>query len=110
MENTPDISVDNAVIPEVAAPLNADDNHKEQKINLRRKFVIYGSILALIGWLTLMLSPYISFGSALAGLVLSIIGVRIPAGPRRDLAITAIIASSVLLIVFALFTFLLYII
>ena len=76
----------------------------------RRSLVTYGSIFVLLGWLIMMFYPYISIGCDLVGLVCCIIGVRIPAGARRNLAITAIVAGGVLLIVYALFATLLYMI
>ena len=69
----------------------------------RRFFVPIGAVLTLVGWLLMMVNPYISAACTFVGLVLSIIGVRIPPGPRRDIAITSIIASSVLLIVLGAF-------
>lgn len=76
----------------------------------RRRMVTIGAIFTLIGWLTMMINPWVSLGSTVAGLILSIIGVRIPQSPRRNIAITSIIASAVLLVVFALFASLLTII
>ena len=76
----------------------------------RGLFVTLGCIFVLLGWLTLMLNEWVSLGAALVGLVLSCIGVRVPPGPRRNLAITAIIAASVLIIVIAIFAAILFIV
>lgn len=70
---------------------------------LRRALVVYGFILVLAGWLTMMVNEWVSIGCTVIGLILSCIGVRIPAGPRRNFAITAIVAASVLILVYLLF-------
>ena len=69
----------------------------------RRKYVPLGALLVLLGWLSMMFDVYVSAGCTFLGLIFSIVGVRIPAGPRRDIAITSIIAAIVLLIVLAAF-------
>ncbi len=76
-------------------------------IQRRRRMATIGAVLTLIGWLTMMLNPWVSLGATILGLILSIIGVRIPQSPRRNIAITSIIAAAVLLVVFALFASLL---
>ena len=84
---------------------------KDPRHEKRRRFVVMGSLATLLGWLTFIpfswipavLTPWMSMTLTLAGLIMSCIGVRIPAGRRRDLAITSIIASSVLILVFIVF-------
>lgn len=76
----------------------------------RRRCVPIGAILVLAGWVLMMFYPKASLVCTVAGLVFSIIGVRIPPGPRRDIATTAIVAGGVLLVVFALFATVLYLI
>ena len=85
-------------------------NELSKKTGSRRVCVTIGFVLVLVGWLTMMLNEWVSLFATVAGLVLSCIGVRIPAGPRRNFAITAIIAASVLLLVFAIFATILYLI
>lgn len=92
--------------PTEEQPVKKDVKHEK-----RRKMVVIGSISTLLGWIVFIpfswipavLTPWLSMVLTVAGLVLSCIGVRIPAGPRRDLAITSIIASSVLILVFIVF-------
>lgn len=79
-------------------------------VSRRRKLVILGLLLVVAGWVSMMLHPFVSLACTVLGLVVSIIGVRIPPGPRRDFAITAIVAASVLLVVFAIFVTVLYLI
>ena len=83
---------------------------QSKSVSRRRKLVILGTLLVLAGWLSMMLHPYVSLGCTIAGLIISIIGVRIPPGPRRDIATTSIVAASVLLLVFAIFATALYLI
>lgn len=90
-DNTPDISTDN---PNPAL---------SKKLNTRKKLVPIGFILVVAAWVLMMPLPAASMVCVVVGLIMSIIGVRIPAGPRRDFAITAIIAASVLILVYALF-------
>lgn len=89
-----------------ATPMAASDS----AIHRRRRWVVVGLLLVIAGWVFMMFYPWVSIGCTLAGLIVSIIGVRIPPGPRRDIATTAIVAASVLLIVFALFATILYLI
>lgn len=97
--NIPDtnVGVENTVTDTNSAAQN------DNKLQKRRKAVIYGLILTLLGWILMIPAPWVSMAVTVAGLVTSVIGVRIPAGPRRDLAITAIIASGVLILVFLIF-------
>lgn len=89
-------------------PIDSAGYEKTYRSESRRTLVPVGALLVLAGWVTMMLNEWLSLGCTLVGLILSIIGVRIPAGPRRNLAITSIVAASVLILVFALFTILIY--
>ena len=103
-KNIPDSNTDNA--PDKAIETTQrNDSHAKRGI-----FVFIGFVLVVAGWLTMMLNEWVSFGCVLAGLIVSCIGVRVPAGARRNLAITSIIAASVLLIVLAIFAIILYIV
>jgi len=72
---------------------------KKNAIDRRRRLVVIGVILTALGWLTLMVNEWLSVALTAAGLIISCLGVRIPPGPRRNLAITAIIAAASLLLV-----------
>ena len=109
MNTSSDISLENKD-PENDTQIAADtpethtDGHSSTgKLAFRRKLVIFGLILVTAGWVTMMLNEWLSLGCTIAGLVVSCIGVRIPPGPRRDLGTTAIVAASVLLLVYAVF-------
>lgn len=87
-------------IDEEPASEQIETTHPRQKTHdRRRRLVFIGVVLTVLGWLTLMLNEGLSVGLTVAGLVISAIGVRIPPGPRRNLAITSIIAAAVLLLV-----------
>lgn len=59
-----------------------------------------GALLALVAWVVLFWNGRTSFYIAIAALVASCIGVK---SHRKNLAVTAIVASSVLMLVFAVF-------
>lgn len=114
MSNTDNFTADSATTTHTGASesqIKQDSNElkKTMKAHKRRKFVVIGCILVLAGWLLMMLQPTVSLCATFLGLISSIIGVRIPPGPRRNFAITAIIAASVLLLVYAIFAFILYV-
>lgn len=62
-----------------------------------------GAIVTLGAWLALIFSGTVSFCLAAVGIVLSSFGARCRRGLVRDMAITAIVASAVLILVFAIF-------
>lgn len=116
---TPTYNPDVKDTDQLSSPLNdidpVDDgtqteSPRNNSLQIKRTLVPIGVILVLAGWLTMMISPWISLPCAIIGLILSAIGVRIPAGPRRNFAITSIVAASVLVIVYALFISILYVI
>lgn len=72
-------------------------------LNRRRKLVVAGVILTVLGWVLMPCWPWVSLTLSALAVVASSIGVRIPPGPRRNVAITAIIAASVLIVVFLTF-------
>lgn len=82
-------------------------NRTSDKLRVRRALVVYGFIGVLAGWLTMMINPWLSLSLTVIGFILSCIGVRIPPGPRRNFAITAIIAGLVLMLVFGTFAIIL---
>ena len=77
-----------------------ESTHPKQKTHdRRRRLVLIGSLLTILGWGSLMLNEWLCLALTVAGLVISAMGVRIPPGPRRNIAITSIIAAAVLLLV-----------
>lgn len=84
--------------------------HTPAATDAKRHFVTVGALFVLAGWLTMMLNEWVSLGFTVGGIILSSIGLHIPPGTRRNVAITAIIAGAVLLLVVALFAILLYLI
>lgn len=60
-------------------------------------------VLTLVAWVSLLYSEHISFWAGICGLVLSCAGLRARGAVWRNLAITCIIASAVLLLVYAIF-------
>ena len=88
----------------VPAPDTNLSRTPDRRIGRRRTCVAIGFVLVLAAWLTMMWDFRVSIGCTVAGLVLSIIGVRIPPSPARNLAITAIVAGCVLTVVYLLFS------
>lgn len=62
-----------------------------------------GAFITLSAWIALIFNGEVSFFLALAGVIVSAFGVKSPRGLVRDMAITAVVASGVLLVVFAIF-------
>lgn len=67
--------------------------------------VILGCVAAIAGWGALMFLPGLSLAAAAAGVALCIAGLWSGRGCLRDLDITALIASAVLLFVHLIFIF-----
>lgn len=62
-----------------------------------------GAVVAIAAWVSMVFSGNVSFCLAIIGVVVSAFGARAPKGLVRDMAITAIVASAVLIVVFAIF-------
>ena len=102
--STPDVASESTPAAAPASTPVVDTTVATKKIHpVRRAMGGYGALLTLIGWITMILNPWLSGGCALAGLILSIIGTCIPRSARRNLAITSIVASSVLILVLSIF-------
>lgn len=88
-----------------AAPTAADTEAAQMpKSNPLFKCLAWlGALTTLGAWLALIFNGSVSFWLAVVGLVLASVGAKSPRGLVRDMAITAIVASAVLLVVFAIF-------
>ncbi len=94
------------------AEMVSDTNHETKESNLqqpsqsadtrpaKRLPAIFGALLAIVAWVLLFWTGFGSFCTAAASLLVSIFGIR---GRLRNLAITSIVAASVLMLVFAIF-------
>ena len=92
--------------PDIQHPELSDSKSSAKvtrKVRTRKTFVPIGFILVLAAWLLMMLLPWVSMGCVCVGLIFSIVGLQIPAGARRNLAITSVVAGSVLVLVYAIF-------
>lgn len=65
---------------------------------------VAGALLTVLAWLFLMFLPMGSVWCAVVALVLSIAGIWVGRGCVRDIAITSVVASGVLLLVHIIFT------
>lgn len=66
--------------------------------------ILAGVALTVAAWLALMFYPVASLWCAVAALALSVAGLRIGRGCLRDIGITSIVASGVLVLVHIIFT------
>lgn len=65
---------------------------------------VVGTILTVVAWLCLMFWPVVSVWCGVAALVLSVAGINVGRGCVRDIAITSVVASGVLVLVHIIFT------
>ncbi len=70
-----------------------------------RPLALIGLIIAILAWVFLPISGTVSLIAAFIGCVISAFGCRLKPGNMRNVAITGVIASAVLLLVFATFYF-----
>ena len=96
MDNTTDPSVEQT--SEVSQPAPA-----AKPVPRRRAVTLTGFVLGLIAWALMMLAPVVSGCVAAVGCVLSAIGCAQPRSGMRNLAITGVIVSAVLLVIYGLF-------
>ncbi len=76
------------------------DQQQEHVASPRRWPAVLGALLTIAAWVLLFWSGFGSFCTAGEALVVSLFGIR---GRLRNLAITSIVAASVLMLVFAIF-------
>lgn len=87
--------------PETSAPQpEALENAQPASPRKGRVAAIAGALLALAAWVFMFWNGEISFFISIPAFIASIFGLR---GSLKNLAITALIASSVLMLVFAIF-------
>lgn len=65
---------------------------------------VVGTILTVVAWVCLMFWPVVSVWCGVAALVLSAAGIKAGRGCVRDIAITSVVASAVLVLVHIIFT------
>lgn len=65
---------------------------------------VVGVILTVVAWIVLMYHPAVSLGCAIGAVALSVAALWIDRGCWRNIAITSIVASGVLILVHVIFT------
>lgn len=65
---------------------------------------LIGTVLTVVAWCLLMFYPWMSLWGAVAALVLSVAGLMTGRGCLRDVIITSVVASAVLVLVHVIFT------
>lgn len=104
-DNSQDVTATNVYTQAANAESGTDTRHESKpKPRLNHKiFVAPGFILVILAWVFMIPNFWVSAACLVVGLTMSIIGVRVPPSPRRNFAITAIVAGCVLVVVYALF-------
>ncbi|MCM1452681.1 MAG: hypothetical protein NC102_10505 [Clostridium sp.] len=98
VDSSPKSSPDAAVVP-VSAPDAAEKRSRSPWVAL----VIFAILATIIAWIAMVYSEYVSFGSAVVGLLASVAGaILVGKGAWRSIAITSAIAAGVLTLVFVL--------
>lgn len=91
---------------------NTTADQKETKATAPRPrrvtLAILAFVVTVIGWILLPLTYQITIGAGVLGIILSILALRQPRGGWRNLALVSLVASSVLLLVMAVFAVVLY--
>lgn len=68
---------------------------------------VVGMIFTIVAWIVLMFHPAVSLGCAIAGVALSVASLWMGPGCWRNIAITSVVASGVLILVHVVFTWVL---
>lgn len=85
------------------APVQADEPARRRS-PLLLVAAIVGMLLTLVAWMALMFYPSVSLGCAIGSLCLSVAALWMGRCCWRDVAITSIVASGVLILVHVVFT------
>lgn len=80
---------------------DADGNPKSRR--LFKACAWLGMVLTVAAWCALIFSGGLAVGLGVAGVIVSAFGIRSPRGLVRDMAITSVVASAVLLVVLGIF-------
>lgn len=90
----------------MAAQSDSIDNNKRAKFN---KFALFAILLAIAAWIILSFNGKIALGVSAAAFLSGCFGLKASTRTWRNTAITAIVASAVLLIVLAAFMIVIYV-
>ncbi len=94
----------NTVEEKAAGAADASAPESARRSPLWLVAAVAGLLLTVAAWCALMFYPVASFWCGLAGIVLSVAGLRVGRCCWRDIAITSIVASVVLVLVHIIFT------
>lgn len=102
--------MDNQLDPTITEPIAAQsapsDNHNRAKFN---KFALFAILLAIVAWVILSFNGKIALGISVAAFLSACFGLKASTRTWRNTAITAMVASAVLLIVLAAFMIVIYV-
>ncbi|MDE6240139.1 MAG: hypothetical protein K2M54_09180 [Muribaculaceae bacterium] len=101
-----DKQLDQTIAEPAASYSEAEDKNKRAKFN---KFALLAILLAVASWVILSFNGQIALGVSIAAFLSSCLGLKASTRTWRNTAITALVASTVLLIVLAAFMFVMYV-
>lgn len=96
-----------AVEPVEAAPAAASTPQAPRR-SVRSMLAAISMVVTIMAWILLMWNGYAAMGLGLAAIVLGVVGTRSRSAGWRNLAITSLIASAVLVIVMVAFLIVIY--
>ncbi len=94
-----------AVEPVEAAPASTPQASRR---SVRSMLAAISMVVTIMAWILLMWNGYAALGLGLAAIVLGVVGTRSRSAGWRNLAITSLIASAVLVIVMVAFLIVIY--
>ena len=108
-ENIQDAPVQQTV--EVAEPQqsNAANDALPNPRAKYNKFALFGILLTIAAWITLYFNGQVALGLSIVSFISACFGLKAATRPYRNTAITAIVASAVLMVVLSAFLIVIYI-
>ncbi|MDE5553844.1 MAG: hypothetical protein K2J10_01515 [Muribaculaceae bacterium] len=101
-----DNQLDTTITDPIAAQSAPTDNHNRAKFN---KFALIAILLAIAAWVILSFNGKIALGISALSFLSACFGLKASTRTWRNTAITAMVASAVLLIVLAAFMIVIYV-
>ena len=106
-ENIQDATVQQTV--EVAEPQQPQSDALPNPRAKYNKFALFGILLTIAAWITLYFNGQVALGLSIVSFISACFGLKAASRPYRNTAITAIVASAVLMVVLSAFLIVIYI-
>lgn len=79
------------------------ESQGEKSVKKWVTLVVFGILITIVAWISMVYNEYVSFYASLAGLIASVAGaILVGKGTWRSIAITSAIAAGVLFLVFVM--------